>query len=64
MQIKLTEILNSLSRMKRKIKVKQIIPLKYLWLDGEVDIFRTDNTSISRSIHLYWPMGNAVATFW
>lgn len=64
MQIKLMEIFDSLSRNKKKFKVKHVIPLTYLWLGDEVDIFRTDNSPASKSICLYWPMGNAVVTFW
>lgn len=64
MQIKLTEIFDSLFRNKKKFKVKHVIPLTYLWLGDEVDIFRTDNSPASKSICLYWPMGNAVVTFW
>uniref|UniRef100_D3ZH11 Rho-GAP domain-containing protein n=1 Tax=Rattus norvegicus TaxID=10116 RepID=D3ZH11_RAT len=48
---------------RKKFKIKHVIPLTHLWLGDEVDIFRTDNSSASRSIYLYWPMGNAVATF-
>lgn len=63
MQIKLTKMFDSLSRNKKKFKVKHVIPLTYLWLGDEVDIFRTDNSSASKSIYLYWPGGNAVVTF-
>jgi hypothetical protein len=41
MHIKLTEILDSLSRNKKKCKIKHIIPLNYLWLDDKMDTFKT-----------------------
>eukprot|EP00073_Rattus_norvegicus_P044600 XP_017446742.1 PREDICTED: uncharacterized protein RGD1563562 isoform X4 [Rattus norvegicus] len=62
--ILLNNLLIVSNRQKRKkFKIKHVIPLTHLWLGDEVDIFRTDNSSASRSIYLYWPMGNAVATF-
>ncbi|XP_063138947.1 uncharacterized protein Tgap1l6 isoform X1 [Rattus norvegicus] len=48
---------------KKKFKVKHVIPLTYLWIGDETDIFRTDNSPASKTIYLYWPMGNAVVTF-
>eukprot|EP00073_Rattus_norvegicus_P034733 XP_008759285.1 PREDICTED: uncharacterized protein LOC691033 isoform X2 [Rattus norvegicus] len=59
-----TDVLVISSKLnKKKFKVKHVIPLTYLWLGNEVDIFRTDNSPASKSIYLYWPMGNAVVTF-
>eukprot|EP00073_Rattus_norvegicus_P044576 XP_017446712.1 PREDICTED: uncharacterized protein LOC100910852 isoform X4 [Rattus norvegicus] len=48
---------------KKKFKTKHVIPLTYLWVGDEVDAFRSDNTAVTKSIHLYWLTGHVVATF-
>ncbi|XP_051041514.1 rho GTPase-activating protein 20 [Phodopus roborovskii] len=48
---------------KKKFKVKYVIPLSYLWIGDYVDLAGTDSTAGSKSIVLFWPMKNFVATF-
>ncbi|KAL6060445.1 hypothetical protein STEG23_022653, partial [Scotinomys teguina] len=48
---------------KTNFKIKDVIPLSYLWICDYVDIVGTDNTFAWKSILLCWPMGNFVATF-
>ncbi|XP_027250818.1 rho GTPase-activating protein 20 [Cricetulus griseus] len=48
---------------KRKFNIKYVIPLSFLWMGDYVDILGTDSSSADKSILLFWPMGNFVATF-
>lgn len=60
---KLTELFDSLPRHKKKFKVKYVIPLSYLWIGDYVDSAGTDSSAGGKSIVLFWPMKNFVATF-
>ncbi|XP_051032989.1 rho GTPase-activating protein 20 [Phodopus roborovskii] len=48
---------------KRKFTTKYVIPLRFLWMGDYVDILGTDSSSACKSILLFWPVGNFVATF-
>uniref|UniRef100_A0A8C2MTY2 ARHGAP20 PH domain-containing protein n=1 Tax=Cricetulus griseus TaxID=10029 RepID=A0A8C2MTY2_CRIGR len=48
---------------KKKFKVKYVIPLSYLWIGDYVDSAGTDSSAGGKSIVLFWPMKNFVATF-
>lgn len=66
MQIKVTEIFVSLSRKKRKVKIKYIIPLNYLCAMDDVDIVnlvRINEICTCKTLALFWPTGSFLATF-
>ncbi|XP_031232025.1 rho GTPase-activating protein 20-like [Mastomys coucha] len=48
---------------KKKLKVKYIIPLSCLWIFDYADLVGGDNSATCKSIFLFWPMENFVATF-
>lgn len=64
MQIKLTEIIVSLSRNKNRFKIKYIIPLNYLCAVDDEDLGKEKEKCTCKTIYLFWPTGNFLATFW
>lgn len=46
----LRELLASLSRHKKKVKIKHVIPLSYLWMGDCVDLVGTDNITSGKNL--------------
>lgn len=63
LSIKLTEIFDSLSRNKKKFKIKCIISLYYLRVLDDVDLVENNTACTCKTLDLFWPTGNVVATF-
>lgn len=61
---KLTELFVSLPSHTKKFKIKDIIPLRYLWISDSADLLGGDSRMACKSIILFWPMEKLVATFW
>uniref|UniRef100_J3QPK7 RIKEN cDNA 1700003H04 gene n=2 Tax=Mus musculus TaxID=10090 RepID=J3QPK7_MOUSE len=47
----------------KKFKIKDIIPLRYLWISDSADLLGGDSRMACKSIILFWPMEKLVATF-
>lgn len=63
MQTKLTEILDSLPRRKKRFKIKCIIPLKHLWVLDDFYLLGKGKMCTCKTLYLYWPTGNCIAKF-
>ncbi|XP_031232535.1 rho GTPase-activating protein 20-like [Mastomys coucha] len=48
---------------KKKSKIKCIIPLYYLWAVDDVDLVENNTACTCKTLYLFWPTGNVVATF-
>ncbi|XP_028616182.1 rho GTPase-activating protein 20-like [Grammomys surdaster] len=49
---------------KKNFKIKNIIPLTYLWISDYANDVGGDKSTTCKSIFLFWPRENFVVTFW